>query len=167
MERGQIERQRERNQCFHFFSEISYWRKDRKKKKRYRMMKRRHGMDLEETTKDRGMRQILVVTMQKPVLITIHFNQHSTKTLLFLLQFKLKHSRLLYARKIIISLRFLRVQICQNIWVCTSPLPRWSIHLTPNFHWKHVRCVAAPIRFCSAVQQSPPVMVWIRHGAVW
>lgn len=72
-------------------------------------------MDLEETTKDRGMRQILVVTMQKPVLITIHFNQHSTKTLLFLLQFKLKHSRLLYARKIIISLRFLRVQICQNI----------------------------------------------------
>lgn len=46
-------------------------------------MKRRHVMDLEETTKDRGMRQILAVTMQKPVLITINFNQHSTKTLFF------------------------------------------------------------------------------------
>lgn len=84
MERGRIERQRERNQRFPFLlCEISYWREDRKKKKKYRRMKRRHVMDLEETTKDRGMRQILAVTMQKPVLITINFNQHSTKTLFF------------------------------------------------------------------------------------
>ena len=37
-------------------------------------------------------------------------------------------------------------------------------HLTPNFHWILVRCVAAPIRFCSAFLQSPPVSV--RHGTV-
>ena len=83
MERGRIEGQQETNQRFQFLlCEMSNWREDTKKKKRYRRkIKKRHVMDLEETTKDRGMRQILTVTMQKPVLISINFNQHSTKTL--------------------------------------------------------------------------------------
>ena len=38
------------------------------------------------------------------------------------------------------------------------------LRLTPSFHWICVCCVAAPIWFCSAVQQSPPVAV--RHSTV-
>ena len=39
--------------------------------------------------------------------------------------------------------------------------------LTVNFHSICLRCVATQIQSFSAVRQSPPVVFWVRHGAVW
>ena len=38
---------------------------------------------------------------------------------------------------------------------------------TSWFHQIRVCCVTAPIRFCSAVHQTPLVAFWVCHGAVW
>ena len=42
-----------------------------------------------------------------------------------------------------------------------------DLHRTaPRCHQIRVRCVTALIRFCSTIQQSPPVAFWVRLGSV-
>ena len=45
------------------------------------------------------------------------------------------------------------------IFLLEKSLTITEVAVTPYFHWIRVRCIAALNRFCSAIRQSPSVVV--------